>query len=131
MFDVSVREFFAVLNVFIVCIRNTAICKLIPLLCTHVYLYIFSTLHPRVNIPSLLYPLPKYSKSLNMSTPFPISNPFPNTPKNKQHPESCHFPSSSLHFPLDNLLNTPTPHLFLIPSQTRQNFTHIDIDPLF
>ena len=31
---------------FIVCIRNTAIFKLLPLLCTHVYSYMFSTLHP-------------------------------------------------------------------------------------
>ena len=47
MFNVSIREYFLVLNVFIVCIRNTAMFKSIPLLCTHVYSYMFSTLHPR------------------------------------------------------------------------------------
>ena len=31
---------------FIVCIRNTELFKLIPLLCTHVYSYMFSTVHP-------------------------------------------------------------------------------------
>ena len=31
---------------FIVCIRNTEIFKLIPLLCTHIYSYMFSTVHP-------------------------------------------------------------------------------------
>ena len=31
---------------FIVCIRNTAMFKLIPLLCTHVYSYMFSIVHP-------------------------------------------------------------------------------------
>ena len=36
---------FLVLNVFIVCIRNTAMFKLTTLLCTHVYLYMFSTVH--------------------------------------------------------------------------------------
>ena len=46
MFDVSIREHFSVLNVFIVCIRNTAVFKLIPLMCTHVYSYMFSTVHP-------------------------------------------------------------------------------------
>jgi hypothetical protein len=33
-------------NVFIVCICNTAVFKLIPILCTHVYSYMFSTVHP-------------------------------------------------------------------------------------
>jgi hypothetical protein len=37
---------FSVLNVFIVCIHNTTVFKLIPLLCTHVYSYMFSTMHP-------------------------------------------------------------------------------------
>jgi hypothetical protein len=46
MFNVSIREYFSVLNVFIVCICNTAVFKLIPLLCTHVYSYMFSTVHP-------------------------------------------------------------------------------------
>src|ERR1700684_3987388 len=46
MFNVSIREYFSVLNVFIVCMRNTAVFKLIPLLCTHVYSYMFSTMHP-------------------------------------------------------------------------------------
>jgi hypothetical protein len=45
MFNVSIREYFSVLNVFIVCICNTAVFKLIPLLCTHVYSYMFSTVH--------------------------------------------------------------------------------------
>ena len=39
MFNVSIREYFSVLNVFIVCIHNTAVIKFIPLLCTHVYSY--------------------------------------------------------------------------------------------
>ena len=47
MFNVSIREYFSILNMFIVCIRNTAVFKLIPLLCTHVYSYMFSTVHPR------------------------------------------------------------------------------------
>jgi hypothetical protein len=47
MFNVSICEYFSVLNVFTVCIRNTAMFKLIPLLCTHVYSYMFSTVHPR------------------------------------------------------------------------------------
>jgi hypothetical protein len=42
MFNVSICEYFLVLNVFIVCIHNTVVFKLIPLLCTHVYLYMFS-----------------------------------------------------------------------------------------
>ena len=46
MFNVSIREYFSVLNVFIVCIRNTTMFKLIPLLCTHIYSYMFSTVHP-------------------------------------------------------------------------------------
>ena len=46
MFNVSIRDYFSVLNVFVVCIRNTAMFKLIPLLCTHVYSYMFSTVHP-------------------------------------------------------------------------------------
>jgi hypothetical protein len=46
MFNVSIREYFSVLNVFIVCIRNTARSKSIPLLCTHVDSYKFSTVHP-------------------------------------------------------------------------------------
>ena len=46
MFNVSIREYFLVLNVFIVCICNTAVFKLIPLLCTHVYSYMFSIVHP-------------------------------------------------------------------------------------
>jgi hypothetical protein len=52
MFNVSIREYFSVLNVFIVCICNTAVFKLIPLLCTHVYSYMFSTVLPRVAMPS-------------------------------------------------------------------------------
>ena len=46
MFNVNIREYFLILNVFIVCIRNTAMFKLIPLLCTHVYSYMFNTVHP-------------------------------------------------------------------------------------
>ena len=46
MFNVSIREYFAILNVLIVCIPNMAVFKLIPLLCTHVYSYMFSTVHP-------------------------------------------------------------------------------------
>jgi hypothetical protein len=46
IFNVSIREYFSVLNVFIVCIHNTAVFKLIPLVCTHVYSYMFSIVHP-------------------------------------------------------------------------------------
>jgi hypothetical protein len=46
MFNVSIREYFPVLNLFIVCIRNTARSKSIPLMCTHVDSYKFSTMHP-------------------------------------------------------------------------------------
>ena len=46
MFNVSIREYFSIVSVFVVCIRNTAMFKLIPLLCTHVYPYMFSTVHP-------------------------------------------------------------------------------------
>ena len=33
-------------NMYTICIRNTARSKTIPLLCTHVYSYMFSTVHP-------------------------------------------------------------------------------------
>ena len=33
-------------NMYTICIRNTARSKLIPLLCTHVYSYMFSIVHP-------------------------------------------------------------------------------------
>jgi hypothetical protein len=46
MFNVSIREYFSVLNVSIVCICNTARSKSIPLLCTDVDSYKFSTVHP-------------------------------------------------------------------------------------
>jgi hypothetical protein len=46
MFNVSIREYFSVLNVSIVCIRNTARSKLILLLCTHMDSYKFSIVHP-------------------------------------------------------------------------------------
>ena len=46
MFNVSIREYFSILNVFIVCIRNTIMFKLIPLQCIHVDSYMFSTVHP-------------------------------------------------------------------------------------
>jgi hypothetical protein len=46
MFNVSIRACFSVLNVSIICIRNTARSKSIPLLCTHVDSYKFSTVHP-------------------------------------------------------------------------------------
>jgi hypothetical protein len=46
MCNVSIRECFSVLNVSVVCIRNTARSKSIPLLCTHVDPYKFSTVHP-------------------------------------------------------------------------------------
>jgi hypothetical protein len=46
MFNVSIRECFSVLNMSIVCIRNMARSKSIPLLCTHVDPYKFSTVHP-------------------------------------------------------------------------------------
>ena len=47
MFNVNIREYFSILNVFIVCICNTVVFKSIPLLCTHVYSYMFSTVHPQ------------------------------------------------------------------------------------
>ena len=34
-------------NMYTICIRNTARSKSIPLLCTHVYSYMFSTVHPQ------------------------------------------------------------------------------------
>jgi hypothetical protein len=46
MFNISIREYFSVLNVFIVCICKTVRSKSIPLLCTHVGSYKFSTVHP-------------------------------------------------------------------------------------
>jgi hypothetical protein len=46
MFNVSIREYFSVLNVSIVCILNTVRSKSIPLLCTHVDSYKFSKVHP-------------------------------------------------------------------------------------
>ena len=46
MFSVSICEDFLVLNVFIVCIHNTEMFKFKPLLCTHVYSYMFSIVHP-------------------------------------------------------------------------------------
>ena len=58
MFNVSICEYFSVLNVFIVCICNTTLFKLIPLLCTHVYSYMFSTMHPPRGIPLYLFTLP-------------------------------------------------------------------------
>jgi hypothetical protein len=54
MFNVSIREYFSVLNVFIVCIRNTARSKSIPFLCTHVDSHKFSTVHPRGGLPIML-----------------------------------------------------------------------------
>ena len=33
-------------NIYTICIRNMARSKSIPLLCTHVYSYMFSTVHP-------------------------------------------------------------------------------------
>jgi hypothetical protein len=51
MFNVSIREYISVLNVSIVCIRNTARSKSIPLLCTHVDSYKFSTVHPPSGVP--------------------------------------------------------------------------------
>jgi hypothetical protein len=46
MYNVSIHEYFSVLNVFIVCIRNTTRSKSIPLLWIHVDSYKFSTVHP-------------------------------------------------------------------------------------
>ena len=33
-------------NMYTICIRNTARSKTIPLMCTHVYSYMFNTVHP-------------------------------------------------------------------------------------
>ena len=46
MFNVSISECFSVLNMSIVCIRDTARSKSIPLMCTHVDPYKFSIVHP-------------------------------------------------------------------------------------
>ena len=46
MSNVSIRECFSILNMSIVCIRNTARSKSIPLSCTHVDPYKFSIVHP-------------------------------------------------------------------------------------
>ena len=54
MFNVSIRECFPVLNVFIVCTRNTARSKSNSLLCTHVDSYMFNTMHPPGLIVNLL-----------------------------------------------------------------------------
>lgn len=37
---------FSSLNMFVACMRNMAMLKLIPVLCIYVYLYMFSTVHP-------------------------------------------------------------------------------------
>ena len=50
MFNVSICEYFSFLNVFIVCIRNTARSKSNFLMCTHVDSYMFNTLHPPGNM---------------------------------------------------------------------------------
>ena len=40
-------------NMYTICIRNTARSKLIPLLCTHLYSYMFSIVHPpRIEVPN-------------------------------------------------------------------------------
>ena len=67
MFNVSIREYFSVLNVSIVCICNTARSKSIPLLCTHVDSYKFSTMHPpRTFLESIFIILELYKASINM-----------------------------------------------------------------
>ena len=63
---------------FIVCICNTSIFKLIPLLCTHVYSYMFSIVHPPrvmliysdpLNAPMLaMLPFPWLSEGVNDSS---------------------------------------------------------------
>ena len=45
--NVSIREYFSFLKMFIVCIRNRPRSKSNPFMCTHVDSYMFSTLHPR------------------------------------------------------------------------------------
>ena len=57
MFNVSIREYFSALNMFIICIRNTAAFELIPLLCTHVYSYMFSIVHPPRGMVGFLFKL--------------------------------------------------------------------------
>jgi hypothetical protein len=47
MYNVSIREY-PILNVFIVCIHNTARSKSIPLMCTHVDSCKFSTVYPPI-----------------------------------------------------------------------------------
>jgi hypothetical protein len=54
MFNVSIRDYFSNLNVFIVCIDNAARSKSLPLMCTHVDSYKFSTVHPPSDILVLL-----------------------------------------------------------------------------
>ena len=39
-------------NMYTICIRNMARSKSIPLLCTHIYSYMFSTVHPRRSLVS-------------------------------------------------------------------------------
>jgi hypothetical protein len=65
MFNVSIREYFSILNVSIVCIRNTARSKSIPLLCTHVDSCKFSTVHPpsTMHAVSQLGPVQTWAKS--------------------------------------------------------------------
>ena len=75
MFNVSICEYIQELNVFIVCIRNTAVFKLKPLMCTHVNSYMFSTVHPPSWLPiSPMYWMPRTSgknkQKKNKEVPF-------------------------------------------------------------
>ena len=70
MFNVSTREYFQLWILFIVCLHNTAIFKLIPLLCTHVYSYMFSTVHPPRGLTLILFhPTPRILHSLSAKKP--------------------------------------------------------------
>ena len=81
---------------------------------------------------SFLYSLPKYSKFPNTSTPLPISNPLPNTPKTNSSPKAfTSFKFSTFHLAFTIPLNTSKPHIFLHPSQTLQTFTRIDDHSFF
>ena len=49
-------------NMYTICIRNTTRSKLIPLLCTHVYSYMFRKVHP----PGIFYVLFKNIKKVGL-----------------------------------------------------------------
>ena len=70
MFNVSLREYFSVLNVFIVYIHNTVVFKLLP----HVYSYMFSTMHPPMRVEPLSR-VPSFCRRLFFTKIFLLKGP--------------------------------------------------------